>query len=346
MGADASQASPGSPDQLTAQYDEKLMESAGNALYALVFHSNSPGPLEAEQAFRAFVTLEIQHEQQMTKPPSIFVRLLPQQSDTWFIVPMALARVRVSSSRSEYLGLHFRIQTPLELQDYRPNNSCISKWTLLVPPENLPGNPLSTARKEFSGWIKTFQMSPAYAQVFDDLATFKTKWLNPDIPPAEENDAVLILSHHQNNTLHFDPDDEGIFPNMTRRYASPSLVMLAACETANPGAFEFVREFNLKGASTILASAVDVPPQLAGDLLTKLADAFAKNSARMDYTVDQALFDAQVKVAGASDQYPTSPQPWGARVLMFELIGNGALHICIPHNSEPQLPGNSAGETQ
>jgi hypothetical protein len=335
VGSDAAQAPAGSPDQQVAiQYDKKLFEGAGDALYGLVFHSEDGLPVTAAEAFRSFVSDAIAREKPGQVRPSLFVRLLPQQADKSFIVPIALARVEVSPGKSEYLGFHFRIQTPLELQDYSASSQCISKWIMLVPPDNLNGNPLAQARQEFAGWITTFATPPSTAKVYDDLDTFNREWLKPmPVPQSEENDAVLILSHHEKNTLHFDPDDAGIFPDMKRRYAAPSIVILAACQTASPGAFEFVREFNLHGASAVMASAVDVVPKMGGRLLALLATQLDANSNDQKYTLDRALFDALATLSGESDGYPSSPEPWGGRVLIFELIGNGGLHVCVPHKS-------------
>ena len=125
--------------------------------------------------------------------------------------------------------------------------------------------------------------------MYEDLKQFKTAWLNPAHSEKPGNDVVLILSHNQGNTIHFDPDDEGIAPVMSRRYATASLVILGACSTANPGAFEFVREFNLHGANSIIASSVDVNARLGGLFLKELTDKV--NAGKKDYTIDRAVFD-------------------------------------------------------
>ena len=337
VGSDAAHAPLSSPDRLNAQYDESMLLNAGEHLYGLIFHSADGEPVEAEVAFRNFVSDKISHEASQRLTPSLFARLLPQQADKSFIVPTSLARVEVASGRSEFLGFHFRIQTPLEMQDYSTSAKCISKWTVLVPPDKLPGNPLAQARELFSGWIKTFEASPDSAKVYDDLVKFKSEWIKPTGAFTVESSAVLILSHHEKNTFHFDADDAGIFPDMTRHYATPSIVIMAACETANPGSFEFVREFNLHGASAVIASAVDVPPTLGGALLASLADALDQNVTNEEYTLDRALFDALTSVGRRSDGY-AEPHAWGPRVLIFELIGNGGLRVCVPHKA-PQAAG-------
>jgi len=140
----------------------------------------------------------------------------------------------------------------------------------------------------------------------------------------------LILSHNQGNTIHFDSDDAGIEPVMTRRYATASLVILGACSTANPGAFEFVREFNLHGANSIIASSVDVDSRLGGLFLKVLADKLKLNAGKSDYTIDRAVFDTFSDLEKEPDNFPAESMPYGARVLIFNVAGNGNIRVCVP----------------
>ena len=123
IGADAAASDPGSNEaKLTAQYDEGLLNTTGDYLYSLLFHTEDPGPNEAETAFRDFVAIHSQQTDPTKPPPSLFVRLLPNLSDQNFIVPLQLARVKVSAQDYAFLGFIFRVQTPLELQDYSPGD--------------------------------------------------------------------------------------------------------------------------------------------------------------------------------------------------------------------------------
>jgi hypothetical protein len=330
IGADAAASEPGSNEaKLTAQYDEGLLNTTGDYLYSLLFHTEDAGTNDAEVAFREFVTNHSHQSDPSKPPPSLFVRLLPSAGDQNFIVPLQLARVSVSAEQSVFLGFTFRIQTPLELQDYSSGKGCIKKWALLVPPKGLQDNPLSEARDTFSDWIDAFKASKS-AVVYEDLQQFKTVWLNPKRAEKPGNDAVLILSHNQNNTIHFDADDDGIAPIMSRRYATASLVILGACSTANPGAFEFVREFNLHGANSIIAASVDVDSRLGGLFLKDLADKLKFNAGKDDYTIDRAVFDTFDDLRKEPDNFPANSKPYGARVLIFNMAGNGNIRVCVP----------------
>jgi hypothetical protein len=331
IGAEAAAAKEGSPDKtLSAQYDEGLLNQADDYLYSLVFHTSDGNESEAEMAFRQFVNMELTNRTHEQPPPSLFVRLLPQNEDLDFVVPFQLARVRTSSGDSRYLGFLLRIQSPLEIQDYFSQSDCIDQWVLLVPPATIPvDNPLSMARKEFDTWITAFKNSKT-SRVYENLDKFRTDWLNPDKKPTPENDVVLILSHNENNTLHFDPDDAGIAPVMSRRYSTASLVILAACSTAKPKAFEFVREFNLHGASSIIAASVDVNASMGGQFIHILADQMNRDARKQGYTLDRIMFDSVNSLSTVQDGFPNASSAYGARALIFNLVGNGNVHACIP----------------
>ncbi len=315
-------------------YSVKTFENAGDALYGLLFHSEDGNPLEAEIAFRSFVARRIEQEKADTPPPSLFIRVLPQRPDDAFIIPAGLARVQVAPGRNEFLGFHFRIQTPLELQDYSPTATCISRWVLLVPPPTLAGNPLMDARDKFADWIRVFQSSTDTTTLFDDLDKFKD-WLNPIDPLArKEGEAILILSHHDKNSLYFDQNVSAILPSMKRRFDTPSIAIIDACGTANPGAFEFVREFNLHGVSSVIASSIEVDARMGGLFLKFLMDSLDLHSSESSYTLDGATFDAIKALSLQSDEYGDTPQRFGPRALIFGLVGNGNLRACPPRRSQ------------
>jgi hypothetical protein len=140
----------------------------------------------------------------------------------------------------------------------------------------------------------------------------------------------LILSHHENNSLYFDQDRSAIFAtNVKRHFAIPSLAIIDACGTANPGAFEFIREFNLHGMNAAIASSVDVNGRMGGVFLRLLTDALARNRADESYSLDRAVFDAIKALWDEPDELEAS-QKYGPRALVFGLVGNGKLRVCVP----------------
>lgn len=321
---------PPAADNGSTVYNEPTFNNAADTLYRLLFPT---GASDAETAFRAFVTDAVDHHSSDAIAPSIFVRLLPQRPEDAFVVPMGLVRVPLSNGRNEFLGFHFRIQTPLEIQDYSEHTTCPSTWVLLMPPANLTNNPLTDARYEFKDWIDVFLSDTSHATLFDDVDKFKG-WLVLEQPPGKrpDNYAVMILSHHSNNSLWIDQYQSSIFaPIIGRMFGNPSMAIIDACGTANPGAFEFVQDFNNHGVFTIIASSVEVDAKLGGDFLKSLAEQISAPAHQTDgtYTIDRAMYDAIQDLSKQKDNSDT-PVTYGPRALIYGLLGNGNVKICVP----------------
>ena len=321
---------PPAADNGSTVYNEPTFNNAADTLYRLLFPT---GASDAETAFRAFVTDAVDHHSSDAIAPSIFVRLLPQRPEDAFVVPMGLVRVPLSNGRNEFLGFHFRIQTPLEIQDYSEHTTCPSTWVLLMPPANLTDNPLTDARYEFKDWIDVFLSDTSHATLFDDVDKFKG-WLVLEQPPGKrpDNYAVMILSHHGNNSLWIDQYQSSIFaPIIGKMFGNPSIAIIDACGTANPGAFEFVQDFNNHGVFTIIASSVEVDAKLGGDFLRSLADQVSAPAHKADstYTIDRAVYDAIQDLSKQKDA-SDAPVSYGPRALIYGLLGNGNVKICVP----------------
>ena len=327
-------------------YSESTFNNAADSLFRLLFPA---GPAsEAQAAFKGFVARAIAHPPTDGIAPSLFVRLLPQHPDNAFVVPLGLTRVPLDDGTKEFLGFHFRIQTPLELQDYSPQVTCPSKWVLLMPPVNLVDNPLSLARDEFKDWIGVFAKDSSHTTVYADVDTFKD-WLAPgpteDITP--DSYAVMILSHHYLNSLFMDQSISSIFaPIIAKTFTNPSIAIIDACGAANPGAFEFVKDFNNHGVYTVIASSVDVDAKMGGDFLKSLVDAINSHPSDETYSIDRAVYDAIQSLRKQSDGSDTSPLPYGPRALVYGLLGNGSVRLCVPPKSnsmsEEEMKSNAA----
>jgi hypothetical protein len=261
--------------------------------------------------------------------------------------------VPLPNSSSVFLGYHFTIETPLELQDYTSSISCISRWVLLVPPADIPNEALKAAREEFvkdENWIQDFSAWQDHAEVDDDLDKF-AKWWAPiktnsgstatEGAPTEgagtegiseitatESTALLIMSHHDTNKLVFDPVTgiPAVFSSGIRRtFAVPSVAIINACGTAEPGAFDFVRELNRAGVNSIVATNTEVDAQMAGRFASILLGLIRDHSGDPRYTLEVAKFDA----VNALSKVPKG-KPYGPRALIFSLLGNGNVKLCAP----------------
>jgi hypothetical protein len=259
-------------------------------------------------------------------PPSLFVRIIPGRPNLT-LAPIGLMHVSVPNSTPEFVGFVANVQTPLEYQDYSPSSDCISRWVLFVPPKTPPPKVQATeleavlvARESFKGWIDSVRQSCATC-VIENEYDFQN-WLSQ--PGKDESDAIVILSHHSGNALFFNETTEQprVLASAVRRsFASPSLVIVDACGTSEPGASEFIRQFNFRGVMSAVATSTKVEPMLAGKFLAKLMGLFKEHAGDRDYTLSQARFDA---VRALEPEF-------GAKALAFILAGNGALRLCVPH---------------
>jgi hypothetical protein len=76
----------------------------------------------------------------------------------------------------EFLGFNFRVQTPLQMQDYRTSANCISNWVVMAPSGDGWGMPeeLVKARARFSDWFKNWESND-----FHDILKFRD-WIAED----------------------------------------------------------------------------------------------------------------------------------------------------------------------
>ncbi len=141
---------------------------------------------------------------------------------------------------------------------------------------------------------------------------------------------VLIFSHHDDNAISFNPGTDDIYPGFSRRFFVPSVAILNACSTANPGAFNFVNRFNDQGVYTVIASSTEIHPIIGGTFIKILADKLGQHAGDNSYKLDHAMFDTLLQLSQEFDEEYIPPQRYGARVLVFSLLGNGNLKICVP----------------
>lgn len=293
----------------------------GEDLYDLLFHGRDSA--RAKNQFAQFLTWYPKTHNNATIPPSIFVRLLPGRAEPLFLVPLGLLYV---PGYDDFVGLHFRIETPLERQDYTASPGCISKWVLVVP-ENDPAHQyddMQQARAPFASVIDEFQKSQN-STIYEKMGPFRS-WLRQGGGTAE-SEALLILSHHDSNRLYFDPSDTVESVSVQRPFLVPSIAIINACGTAKPGALEFVREFNDHGMSAEVATASEVEPRMAGLFAASLIRHLQDHAAETDYGVARARFDAVVEV---SQMAMATGEKYGPRALIYVMLGNGSIRACTP----------------
>jgi hypothetical protein len=311
------------PDFQNKATTTKGFRNHGRDLFSLLFRGKRSA--NAKDKFLKFLNSFSEQDYRAGPPPSIFVRLLPTNPEPLFLVPLGLMYV---PAYKDFIGFHFRVETPLENQDYTTPQGCISTWTLFVPQrnDNNQFDDLQKARTPLSEYIEQFRQWKEHSVVYEDVDLFRD-WLLNDRGESKYNDAIFILSHHDANRIFFDSTNTIESVSVQREFSVPTFVMLDGCGTAAPGALEFVREFNKRGATAQIAAATEIDPVMAG----KFAATFIKNLQEHEtddtYSVARAEFDAAREV---SDLPMTSREKYGPRTLVYTMLGNAALRVCAP----------------
>jgi Carboxypeptidase regulatory-like domain len=325
--------------QLKNQADqEREFQKGGTALYNAIFSSDSEtnAPKPAEDAFRLFLGSALAaHQQDPKKTWSLFLRLLPTNSDTVFSVPFDLMWAKFPDGTTDFLGRHVKVSTPLEIQDYMPPSACVSQWALFVPPASTDSqDALYAGLLAVSDSIKSFKKSPNQVAIFDgsDAITSFDTWLGRDIDDPKSY-GLVTLSHHTQDRLCFDdelcPSTSVLAGDIKRGLTRPSIAILAGCGTARPGATEFIRKLNGHGVSAVIATSATVLAPMAGKFLAILIRLLKEHSSDTNYTIDQAKFEA-VNELSRTPVADGSTITYGAPAFMFTFLGNGNLRLCTP----------------
>jgi hypothetical protein len=315
-------------ESAAAAADTSAFRRAGQALYRKIFSTGDVPRPPAEEQFREFVL-----QPATSQPRSIFVRLLSRDRKPLFMVPLGLMAVPVAG-KTRFVGLDFIVESPLRIQEYSARGSCISRWVLLVPPEDSNQPEMESARGPFSVWLAQFgQGSSPTIAVYDDIAKFGN-WLDPsDQMRTDSSTAIVIVSHHDRNRLFFNRDTETPFilsANITRRFSRPSIAIVNACGTAGPGAHDLVLQLNRMGITSVIATATEVNSEMSGHFLALLLSMLRDHASDTAYTIGRAKFDA----VRALSQTPIA-RPYGPQALIYMLLGDGSVRLCSPVRATP-----------
>jgi hypothetical protein len=308
----------------------QALAAAGRGLYGLLF-PDTPAGRKARDALERFARPaaarasradRAERADHSERTRSIFVRsALDLSNATPLQLPLGLVVLSPPGAPPEFLGLRVRVESPLGLQQYGRPSRCVSRWFFAVPPAN-PGSrdALPQARGRFESLMADWRPR---VELFDGIAPFRD-WLEQ--PATEPDAAVVVVSHHDRNSLYFEPNDRLNSDQVNRAFGEASLLILDGCSTGAPSAVDLLQRFNRHGVPAIIASYAAVRPQMAGDFIKTFGAAIAKAPAGLSVS---ELF--QTTIEQLSDARPDDvSEPYGPRVLVFALLGNGGVRICAP----------------
>ena len=291
----------------------------GSELYSLLFPTSAR---EARQAFAEFIARS-RERREPGNPPSIFVRMLSADSEEPpFLIPLGMMVHDIGGNR-DFLGFHFRIQTPLQIQDYQPYSKCIGSWVVLAPRAGASGVPpeLNDARARFANWYETWQFKP-----INDMRAF-IQWAQQNVSETDPI-SLFILAHQDSNSLYFEDSPRLGSAGIERTFKTPSVAVVNGCATGAPGSSEIVQKLNERGVSAVIATAAKVDRHLAGDFFSVLGRYLTGNPEGREHSLGVAHFLTLQALQRMTP--PDSRVEYGPKVLAYELMGNSSLRVCSP----------------
>lgn len=316
-------------DLALSQYNITKLRKSGQRLYELFFPINAEGGLSARNALEDFVRRHLGSTPSPTEDqPSIFVRMVPKGPNPSPMVPLGFVAVEVGET-PEFLGLHFRIETPLPLQTYRSNSECASRWVLVLPPADAIDTRLQNARRPLTPRISEWRER---ATVHEKMDTFE-EWVSAP-GPEEAATALIVVSHHDRNRLFFADDDSILSRSVTRGFSKASVAILVGCGTGGPAALDFIKRFSERGMETVIATHIELEDEMAGHFIDCLTQEVERSKAVPGVTLSRTYF-AALRCLRTRKSDKTNATVYEARVLLFSLLGNGNLRLCPPVKVSP-----------
>jgi hypothetical protein len=303
----------------------------------------------ARNEFQKFVETNSKGNQYPDDAKSIFIRMIQQGNNPPLLIPLGLLALETKDSgkaKIKFLGSYFRIEAPLEFQDYQHPKLCIARWVTVLPPGDTGDATLDAAKKDVEAKLAKWSKKE---EAFLFMKTF-AEW-NKSMETTQQQSsgaALVVLSHHDEDKLYFyalsSPKDAPLTPSAVKReLQQPSVAILNGCGTAGPKGSAMLRQFNKNGFMTIIATSTEVNGHMAGAFLKFLTSELEGVEKGKHITVSRAYFRALKKLS--MDSPPPDPRKpgagiggvpsYGARALQFSLLGNGGLTLCSQNIGGP-----------
>lgn len=264
-------------------------------------------------------------------PPrqTLFVRMLRPGVSAPVALPVAFVR---PPSGVRYLGDVYAIETPLAWSTRPPPTPCLTRWTVLQPPGPPAGDSAmqairvaigaeGAAEGRIPGW------SPAAELYTDRMLEFRT-WFS-DASSVSEPSVLVLMSHQGGGRLWFrdnaaTPDDVLWVGDLRRRFRSPSVAILAGCETGGPAATALVSRLNRLGISSVIATSTPVNGAALGAFLDLLAEEIEAHPAgeTLGHVFEWAVYRFGQTAFEDPELRPRAHQ--------FTLIGDRDVALCRP----------------
>ncbi|MCA9470365.1 MAG: hypothetical protein KC643_33635 [Nitrospira sp.] len=280
-------------------------------------------------------------------PPSIFVRMIQVSPSPSLPLPLGLLAIRMDLTQKmtmengRFLGHYFLIESPLEIQTYGASKECLSRWVMVIPPEDTGDQAINNARNLLGPRIN--QWANQRALPFKKMTEF-IEWVSQSPSDQEEDPptTLLTLSHHDRNSLYFyksnSPKDNPLRPSViNRKFAQPSVAIINGCGTGGDGAIELISRLNRQGFSTLIAASTEIEGMMAGSFLNLFADEISKYESEDPRTIGLTYWKTTQRLRSMKPEGVINAKPFGAHALKFSLLGDGSVTLCSPKKENRPL---------
>lgn len=300
----------------------------GIGLFNTIFPPANEEATKAGKIFAEFVRREAARQLKRTAAnmPSLFVRAHFSDKTPPSLLPLAMAAVRMSDTAIEFVGQHFRIESPLRLQSYGGSDQCISNWHVVGPPEDnedafIKANTVLEKQSRISvASGRALNIGGKHFPITGNMLDFFKWGLSGEI---EQPTVLSILSHHDRNHIRFTKEP---LPAKSLRRAfgkHPTIAILNGCNTVSfsAGSTGFIAALNDLGVRAVVATITEVTGGMAGDFL----DCFAReveSAPPQGKLLSEAFSGALICLADT--------KKYGAKANWYALLGDGGLRLCRP----------------
>lgn len=266
-------------------------------------------------------------------PKTLFVHFdFPGISDAPTIVPIGLMALQGADGKPDFVGRHFMVEQMMKLPRYGAARDCVGNWALLLPDVAAANDALKLAHQALQN-LKTTWPPKERLQEFNDIERFGA-WLK-EKEPSDTPMVITTLSHHDANLLYFRDKGPSIAsPDVRRTFAPSSVAILDGCGTGQPGAMDFVVQFNQRGVHSAIVTAFNVNGAIAGTYLACMRQALARGRMPLGAAHFQAVNACKWQDDQAPDASSAARPPkllretYAANALKYVLIGDPSTPIC------------------
>jgi hypothetical protein len=288
--------------------NDQAVLMAGRILFNVLFPPRRP---DVRQRVRDFALAS-----QAENVPRLYVRATSPRSENPILVPLGIAALPESDATSDVqvIGDYFEVETPLATRRRLPSR-CPERWVVVAP--SSADQALNAATNE--AVFKAHWTGPRIQRFFD-LEAFRL-WAS--FPQEQASTAFLVVSHHDDGRIWFEPDRQLALAELTASYGAPSLLILNACGTAQSGGASAFAVMNERGVNGGIATLTEVSGAMAGSFLQCLGTEIDRRSNPM--SLGEAHFNAVRCLRKEKSEEGTA---YGLRALTYVSLGDTEAVIC------------------